>query len=208
MKKLIIFKMLACVTMLLLFSVTGVKAQSVTFSDISDGDSDNSLGFDVSSTVAVDNTLNIGIGEFTADGAQGDYSALDTLSFKVTAPAGWVIDKVTYSEGGTAETTNGVAVATGSITAGGVPKNFATIVIGTDSATSWTTSGWVDVVDAAEIEVSIVNSLFASTFGGLDDVATISKDLASVEVSLVPVPAAVWLLFSGLICFIGLRRKV
>jgi hypothetical protein len=101
-----------------------------------------------------------------------------------------------------------VAVATGSITAGGVPKNFATIVIGTDSATSWTTSGWVDVVDAAEIEVSIVNSLFASTFGGLDDVATISKDLASVEVSLVPVPAAVWLLFSGLICFIGLRRKV
>jgi hypothetical protein len=210
MKKSILGAFLAG-TVLLLFSVTGVQAAFVTFSNIADGDgiSDN---FDAVATAAGaggSNTLDIVLNNFTADGALGAVSALDTLSFTVTAPAGYWITKVSYDEGGIGETTQGIAIATGSITAGGTPKNFPTQIFGTNSVGDWTTGGWVNIANSNEIEVSIVNSLFATTFGGPNDIANISKTEASVTVDLaqIPIPSAILLLFSGLVAVISIRKR-
>lgn len=199
---------LISVAALLTFSVAGAAAAFVTFDDIVDGDL-SPQNFDVSTTTAYENTLNIGIDDFKADGAVYDTSALDTLSFKIIAPEGYWITKVTYYEGGLGQTTNGIAVATGSITANGKPKNFLTQIFGTNAGGEWTTSGSIDIDKAFEINVSIVNSLFAATFGNPGDIAWVEKDFARVvaQITPVPIPSGALLIFSGLACLVGLRRN-
>jgi len=193
---------------ILLFAVTGVQAASVTFSNIVDGDGLPQF-FDVGETSASGNMLTIGLNNFKADGATGPNSALDTLSFTVTAPVGYWITKVTYAEGGDGQTTDGMAIASGSITADGTPKNFNTQFFGPNSNGGWSTTGWVDIDDATEIQVSIFNSLFAAIFED-GETAWVKKTLASVEVEIapVPIPSTLLLLGGGLAGLFCLRRRV
>ncbi len=187
------------------------QAATVTFSNILDGNLDPSL-FDVSATVASGNTLTIGVNNFQADGGStATLSALDTLSFQVTAPTGFMIKKVTYTENGSGETTGGVAFATGSITADGTPKNFLMqLFLPNTSESIWSIGGSVDIADKTSIIVSIVNSLSAVSFGGLTDIAQIAKTGASIDVEIapIPLPPAVWMLGSALVGLATIRRRV
>jgi hypothetical protein len=210
-KKSILYVFLAAV--LLMFSVTGAQADYVTFSNIVDGDG-VPLNFDAAATAAgavgTSNTLDLITSSFTADGNTPFLSALDTLSFTVTAPAGYWITNVSYSETVFGDTTQGVAVATGSITADGTPKNLPLWILVPGSGFNGTTiSSGIAIDKKTEVAVSIVNSLFATTFGGPNDIAYITKEIASVDVEIaqIPIPSALLLLSSGLVCLIGLRRN-
>lgn len=198
----------------LLFGLSGLaQAADVTFSNISDGNNSPAY-FDPATTVpdAGDgNILNIGINNFEANGASGaTTSAVDTLSMIITAPDGYYITSVTYSEAGEVETTNGVATASGSIVADGKPSNFLTQVAAPGTALGgWSiTAGPVAIDNKESIAVSITNSLFAFAFTPLD-IARIEKTEASLSVQIapVPLPAAAWLFGSALIALVSIQRR-
>ena len=185
------------------------QAATVSFTNLADGNG-AALYFDVGTTSASGNTLNIGLSNFTANGqSQLSLSALDTLSFLVTAPTGFHITSISYTESGTGATTNGFALATGSLTADGIPKNFLTQMFTPNTgASSWSISGSIDIANKDAIAVSIVNSLFAVAFTSLDT-AFISKTGASisVEIAPVPLPPAVWMLGSALVGLATVGRR-
>ena len=186
------------------------QAATVSFTNLADGNG-AALYFDVGTTSASGNTLNIGLSNFTANGqSQLSLSALDTLSFLVTAPTGFHITSISYTESGTGATTNGFALATGSLTADGIPKNFLTQMFTPNTgASSWSISGSIDIANKDAIAVSIVNSLFAVAFNPLADIASISKTGASisVEIAPVPLPPAVWMLGSALVGLATVGRR-
>jgi len=197
---------------LLAGSSFAANAATVTFSNFADGNNASSF-FDIGTTTVSGNDISIGINNFKADGtSQLTLSALDTFSFLITAPTGFKITKVSYTESGTGATTNGVALATGSITADGTPKNFLTqLFLPNTSLSNWSISGSVDIANKDSVAVSIVNSLFATTFGGIGDIANVAKTAASisVEVAPIPVPPAVWMLGSALVglATVGRRKR-
>lgn len=189
------------------------QAATVTFSNLADGNNAAAF-FDIGTTVIDGDNIDIGINGFTANGSnQATLSALDTFSFTVKANPGFVITKVSYTESGSGQTTNGVALATGSITADGTPKNFLTQLFTPNTGLSnWSIGGSVDVANKQEIIVSIVNSLFAVTFGGLTDIATISKTgatltIETIEAAPIPLPPAAWLLGSALVGLVTMGRR-
>ncbi|HMM75825.1 MAG TPA: VPLPA-CTERM sorting domain-containing protein [Gammaproteobacteria bacterium] len=187
----------------------GANAATVTFSNLADGNGAPSF-FDIGTTTISGNQITIGINNFKADGAsQVTVSALDTFSFTVTAPTGFKITKITYTESGKGETTNGFAAATGSITADGTPKNFLTqLFIPNTSESDWSITGSVDVANKDSIAVSIVNSLFAAAFLPTD-LAYVEKTGASISVDIapVPVPPAVWMLGSAIVGLATVGRR-
>ena len=190
------FLVLVLGTALLLFTVSGAIASTVT---VPTGDG---------------NTLDIGLNNFKADGGGlASLSALDTLSFKITAPENYYITKVSYYEEGQGQTNLGVSIATGSITAAGIPQNLGVHIYNSAMVgpVPWSLGpGDIPIPGQQQsIDVSLVNSLFATTIPGGADIAWIEKTKATVAVELaqVPIPSAVWLLFSGLACMVGLRKK-
>jgi len=193
-----------------LAATSAAQAATVTFSNLADGNN-SALFFDLGTTSQSGNTLTLGLNNFTANGQSTlSLSALDTLSFLVTAPAGFHITRISYTENGTGQTTNGVALATGSLTADGIPKNFLTQMFTPNTgASNWSISGSIDIANKDSIAVSIVNSLFAVTFGGISDIATVSKTGASIEVQVapVPLPPAVWMLGSALVGLATVGRR-
>jgi hypothetical protein len=190
-------------------STVAAQAATVTFSNLADGNNAAQF-FDIGTTMIAGNSITIGINGFTANGASNlTLSALDTFSFLVTAPTGYKITKVTYSESGNGETTGGVAMATGSITADGIPKNFLTQLFMPNTGLSdWSIGGSVDIANKDSVAVSIVNSLFAVAFGP-GQVATISKTGASISVDVapIPLPPAVWMLGSAIVGLVTVGRR-
>jgi|LNFM01.1.fsa_nt_gb hypothetical protein len=187
----------------------GAQAATVTFSNLADGNNAAQF-FDIGSTTIAGNSISIGINGFTANGANNlTLSALDTFSFLVTAPTGFKITKVTYTESGNGQTTGGVAMATGSITADGTPKNFLTqLFLPNTGLSDWSIGGSVDVANKDSIAVSIVNSLFAVAFDPTQ-IATISKTGASISVDVapIPLPPAVWMLGSAIVGLVTVSRR-
>ena len=198
----------------LLFGLSAVAQSAVvTFSDITDGNG-TSAYFDPATTTpdgGDGNVLNIGLDSFLADGSSGaTTSAVDTISMVITAPDGYVITSVTYSETGTVETTNGVATASGSIVADGIPSNFLTVIAAPGTAVGgWgIDAGPVAIANKQSIAVSITNSLFAFSFSP-QEIALIEKTDATltVEIAEVPLPAAAWLFGSALIALVSIQRR-
>ncbi|MDA7687065.1 hypothetical protein N8793_03235 [Pseudomonadales bacterium] len=190
-------------SMLLSLSATA-QAAVVAFSNIVSGDGAPTF-FDESTTTpdAVNgNVLNIGLNNFGADGASSsNTAAVDALSLVITAPEGYMITSLLYSEAGQAETTGGTAVASGSIVADGMPTNFATQVFAPGTTLSaWSIEpGFITIDNKQSIAVSVTNSLFAYAFGPTD-IAMIEKTSATLTVGLtqVPLPAAAWLFGSAI----------
>lgn len=203
-------------TLVLALSWSSAHAQFVTFSNFIDGNG-SALYFDPSSNSQVGNVMTLGLGvganAFAADGTV-TLSAVDTLSMTITAPAGYVITGVSYTEAGNGETgTGGFALATGSMVVAGTPINFLTQMFSPgDGASGWSiTPAPVVIANQSEITMSITNSIFAFLFDPLNGPADIAKTSAVITVStaLIPLPPAVWLFgsaFVGLVS-IGARRQ-
>ncbi len=195
----------------LLAGSAAASAATVTFSNFQDGNNDPAL-FDISANVISGNTLTVGLNNFTADGSSiVTQAANDTLAFTITAPAGYWITSVSYTEEGDGETTNGIATASGALVADGIPANFLTQVFGPQTSSAWSITPTPIAIDnKTEIAVSINNNLFAIALGG-GETATISKTFAELEVGLtaIPLPPAILMLGSALVGLgtVGMRRR-
>jgi hypothetical protein len=188
------------------------QASVVSFSNILDGNG-SPLLFDTATTApdpSDGNKLIIGLNNFTADGASATTSsAVDTLSMTITAPAGFYITSIDYTEAGTGQTANGVASATGSIVADNIPNIFLTQLFSPNTASGWSiTPSTTAINNKTSIDLSITNSLFAFAFAP-QEIAQITKTSASITVGLTPVPepATLGLLTVGTIGLISRRRR-
>ncbi len=88
----------------------------------------------------MDSVINLDISHFVAGtaGTGGTAGlgpdALDILSMTSVAPKGYAISSISYEEHGNIQTTNGFAVAGGSIVAGGIASNLLPVIAGSGTA--------------------------------------------------------------------------
>jgi hypothetical protein len=143
----------------------------------------------------------------------------DTVSFEVTAPAGYYISRIGYTEGLWTYTTNGLTFATGSLSVEGQTSSLSGLLIppfttppAFDLTFSFGTA--VNVVgQPGSVSVAITNQITAVAFGS--DAVFIGKGYVDddgnpltapvqqaaklfVEVAQIPLPASAWLLFTAL----------
>ena len=191
-----------------LFGAASVaSAATVTFSAFGDADGLTAL-FNPAASVATGNTLDLGVNAFTASAAAGLFTqATDTMTLTITAPAGFKITKISYSEGGTGSASGGgVSFAVASVIVNGsaaepIARVFAGGSGGWDADTSISFS---EIVTSASL--SVTNTLAA--FGGAG-AASITKSFASLsaDIAPVPVPPAVWMLGSAIIGLATVARR-
>lgn len=203
-------------TVAVLLLTTGfatANAASVSVSNVMDGNASSSL-FDgtVTQSGAHGEILTLGLENFGAFGELFSVTAVDSVSMTITAPTGFVITSIGYEETGTATTTNGVASATGSMIADGIPKNFLTIFsFQGDGTNSWLIKPAPIAIDNKQsIALNVTNSLFAVAFnpaGG--DIATIEKTSAFVTVGLtaIPIPPAIWMMGAAITALVTVGRR-
>lgn len=197
-------------------ALTGAQAANVTFSDINDAvnapPAPNEL-FDASATAPDGgdaNKLVIALDNFKADGANANtISALDTISFMITAPLNYVITKVTYEESGsrTMTGTGGVTVASGNWVVGGDASDLGLHVF-TSGSGNWALDSFFEFSvgdNVTELPVSITNSLLA--FGGTSSIIEKTAASVAVELAFVPIPPAVFLLGSALLGLVVVGRR-
>jgi hypothetical protein len=151
--------------------------------------------FDAATTVANGNTLRIGLNtgldfktfkyaDFRASSASFSHpNAMDTISFRVRAPEGYYISKISYAQRGT-----GSVVRTGR--AAGM-TNWVVADIAADLGSFGTSPALYESIDLSglnltDVPVSITNSLFAFSTPLLGS-ATVSVTGAEVVVELSPV---------------------
>ena len=188
------------------------NAASVTISNAMDGNGAASL-FDVSGITQSGvngEIIELGISNFIADGSFGPSSAVDTLFLTLTAPTGMRITSIGYSESGEGETETGVAMASGSLIADGMPTNFLTQIFNTTtSRDQWTITKLPLVINNKQtIDVSITNSLFAYAFVG-GEIAEIEKTSATLTVGLsaIPIPPAIWKMGAAITALVTVGRR-
>ena len=206
MKKLTGFLAIA----LCLAFASSTNAMEVTFSDIANTDGNDASGYDTTATMAnlLDgNVLDIGVLPYSISNANAA-SMVDTLTVTVTAPAGFEITTVRYTESGLYNASNGFAAATIQLLAntaefgqdGAAPGSMAFF----NSNGGWGPLNQEIVFDAgvSSADVSIQNTLFVGN-------ADISKTGASltVELQAVPLPPAIWMLGSAIFGLIAVRRR-
>ena len=193
-------------------SVVSVQAAGVVVSGLNDSDGDPLKLFtgSVTQSGAMDTVITIGLADFMAvDSSATGSSALDTLFMTLTAPAGFFIDSVSFSEGGFNNVSAGVAGATGSIVVDGAAHDLGSHFHGPTGSLDvpWTVGPLViGVADKDWIDVSIVNSLFAFASSGT---ATSAKDSAELTIGLsaIPIPAAIWMMGAALVALVTVKRR-
>jgi len=153
--------------------------------------------------------LGTGLGAFKADGSSAVPFATDTLFMTITAPAGHLINLITYSETGTGTTgATGFATATGSMVVDGTPINFLTQMFGPSTSSGWSILPTpTPIANKSSIDLSISNSLVAFLFG--PGTATIEKTGAVITVGLtaIPIPPAIWMMGAALSALITVGRR-
>ena len=127
----------------------------------------------------------------------------------VTAPAGYVITSIDYTEGGNGATQNGIATASGSVVVDNMPTNFQLAPpIGPNDAREWgITLDTILVDNKQSVAVSITNSLFSYAFDGSQAFIEKNDSTLTVGLTAVPLPAAAWLFGSALIALVGIQRR-
>jgi len=191
----------AGVIVLIFTAAAAANAQVVTFSDVNDAVPGN---FFDAATSAPDpanaNRLIIGLHtgidwntwkytDFRASTAAFSHmSAVDTISFRITAPDGFYVSKVTYSQKG-----SGSVVRTGRAAGGGswVVSDFASDLGTFTTGTTPTFSRELDLtgLNLTFVPVSITQSLFAFSTPTLGS-ASVSIFFAAVDVELLPLEPA------------------
>lgn len=112
-------------------------------------------------------------------------SAMDTLKFTITAPSGFYIETVTYSQQGFgSDSGTGRAAGGASLVVGDGPVNAS--LFSTDPTLSWT----VNIADRVltSVPVSITDSLFVHATPNFGE-AHVSVTSADVQVTLLPCAA-------------------
>lgn len=205
----------AAAVLLLVTGFATANAASVGISNVMDGNLSTSL-FDTtnitqSQAMNGDIVIELGLDNFMADGGSlGTSSAVDTLFMTLTAPTGFVITSISYSETGAGETQNGVAMASGSIVANGIPANFLTQVFSPNTPpNAWSITVLPIAINNKEsIDVNITNSLFAFAFAA-GQTAQIEKTSASLTVGLsaIPIPPAIWMMGAAITALVTVGRR-
>lgn len=189
----------AGVTIIVLSAVPTAQAQTVTFSGINDAVASRFFDAATSAPDPIEpNKLLIGFNtgidpttwkanDFRASTAAFSHpSAMDTISFRVDAPAGYYISKITYTQRGT-----GSAVRTGKAAGGAnwVVAEFAASLglFGTNP----TLSGTADLsgMNLTSVPVSITTALFAFATPSLGS-ASVAVTSAEVLVELLSLKPA------------------
>lgn len=207
--------LLAILTLTCVMSVAHAATTMVTLTNVMDGNGSSKF-FDPSATSqsgTLGETIDIGLGTgsdaFLANGASIVNFATDTLFMTVTAPTGYTITSIEYSETGTGTVDDGFAAATGSMVVDGTPVNFLTQIFGSGVGTS----GWsilpapVAIANKESIDFSVTNSLVAFLFG--TGSATIEKTGAQLTVGLtaIPIPPAIWMMGAAVAALISVGRR-
>jgi hypothetical protein len=175
--------------------VSAAQAQSVTFVDVSDAAESKFFDAAASQPDPLDsNKLVIGFHsgrdsvtwkqrEFRASTAAFSYTtATDTISFRIEAPAGFYVSKVTYQQRGTGSMyRTGKAAGAATWVVGGIAAELG--VFGTNP----TLSGTIDLTgkNLTSLSVSITDALFAYATPSLGS-ATVEITGADVTVELLP----------------------
>ncbi len=201
--------------------MTSAQAAMVTVTNVVDGNSSSTL-FDpsfgpptgISQSGPSDEVISIGLDTFTATvtGLSPLFAtALDTLFMTITAPAGYFISLITYTESGTGTTSDGFASATGSMVIDGIPVNFLTQNFGPVTSSGWTILPTpTPIANKTSINISITNSLVAFAFKGPNNpAATISKTGATITVGLtaIPLPPALWMMGAAVAALVTVGRR-
>lgn len=195
----------------LLLAASGASAATVTFSNFNDSDN-SAANYSLALNAISGNHLDLGLNNFAAIVANGPglVNPIDTVSFTVTAPTGWVITNVSYTETGTGKTVNGFAAASGSVVADGFGQNLAGVTYLGNANGPWMLGTSVAINNKQSISVQVTNSLFAGAFTSADS-AKISKTSAyfDIEVAPVPLPPALGMLGAGVLALatVGGRRR-
>ncbi len=205
----------------LAFLATSANAMGVVVSGLSDeGDPTTLFTGLVTQSGLNDTTIDIGLSAFGAVDASGSgASSLDTLFMTLTAPVGFLISSISYSESGLHNnTTSGLSIATGSIVLDGSPISLGTHIIGKTRDTGaaggdviWTTGALGQPIQNKEsIDISIVNSLFAFLgVPGAGASASVVKDTSVLTVGLtaIPLPPAFLLMGTAIVALVAVKRR-
>ncbi len=205
------FRDLLLVLALTFVCATANASMHVELSDVSDGNGLPTLftgGY--TQSPGQGEVITLGLLNFMADGSSAiSQFAVDTLFMTITAPTGFVINSITYSETGEGNVNDGFAAATGSMVVDGMAKNFLTqLFLPGDGANGWSiTPATVAIANKESIDMSISNSLLAFLFGA--GPATIQKNSATITVGLtaIPLPPAIWLMGAAVAALVSVRRR-
>lgn len=192
-------------------ATSGASAATVSFFDLTDSDPGN---YDIGTTTASGNVLTLGVTNFVAS-APGTVlgipvpfaNAFDTISFKIQAPVGYYITKLSYAESGTYNNDDPTfTYATGSWVVDGTSQSLGIFFQGGADG-QWSLSKDRMIAGMADlISVSITNNLFAVAPTGAASIAKTAASL-TVEIAPIPVPPAVWMLGSAIVGLATVGRR-
>lgn len=157
------------------------------------------------------------------NGGSSDFTAFGVVN--VVAKSGYRFDSIQVAQQGDYELTGagasvnavGTLAVTESVGSTSVSTAMVNSGFGTYGAlTQWSSSAIIDLNNATwesiySIDLSLDSSLYASTIENGERAFIQNKfvggSLVSIETTPIPLPAALWLMISGLFVFAGLSRK-
>ena len=210
-----------CITLVLAFalSATSAQAATVTLSGVIDGNG-SPLLFDPAANVqsgTFGEIITLGLNNFTAEvhslAPPPFATAIDTLFMTITAPTGFAINLITYTEAGTGDTVDGFASATGSMVVDGTPVNFLTQNFGPLTSSGWSILPTALVIaNKSSIDISITNSLVAFVFAGsgtpdAEIHKTSDGSILTVGLTAIPLPPALLLMGTAIVALAAVKRR-
>ncbi len=197
----------------LLIAVSTAYSMDVIVSDVLSGDGEDNFGTTFSQSGAMGTIIEIDLNNFTAlavsSGAFAQSVVNDSVSMLLTAPTGFLISSVKYSESGIGNTTAGFGSASGAINVGGKPNNFPTAIINPGSTLAdWSFGNTTLVNDLSSVAVNITNVISAIAFG-VGDSSEVTKTMAKLEIGLtaVPIPPAIWMMGAAITALVTVGRR-
>jgi len=195
----------------LVFTMSAAHAVGVTVDDVFSGDGEANFGTTFTQSGAFDEIIEIDLNAFVATSSSfGDLNIVtDSVRMNLTAPTGYKITSITYTEEGSGNTGNGIAAASGTIFINSTPNNFAMVLLQQNSNSGWTIGPVLNAVDGLDsVEVEITNMITAIALDA-STTTTIGKSFAEIEVGLtaVPIPPAIWMMGAAITALVTVGRR-